>query len=98
MPTSSIVFLTVAALLTMMNLVTFTAFALDKHYAKTGHRRISERTLLLLAFFGGSTGALFGMTVVRHKTKHTKFVILVPLFLLLHVILCFYGILQMPTV
>ena len=98
MPTSSKIFLAAAALLLVMNIVTFIAFALDKHYAKIGHRRISERTLLLLTLFGGSTGALFGMTVVRHKTKHAKFVVLVPLFLLLHVIVIFYAILQMPTV
>ena len=43
-----------------------------------------ERVLLLLAFLGGGAGAFFGMTVFRHKTKHIKFIILVPLSILLH--------------
>jgi len=98
MPISSKIFLAAAGALLVMNLITFIVYALDKHYAKTGHRRISERTLLLLALCFGSTGALFGLTVVRHKTKHVKFIVLVPLFLLLHVIIIFYAILQMPTV
>ena len=39
--------------------------------------------LLLLAFAGGCVGAAFGMALCRHKTRHARFVILVPLSLLL---------------
>lgn len=98
MPIESKIFLAAAAVLLVLNVITFIVYALDKHYAQTGHRRISEKNLLLLALFGGSTGALFGMTVVRHKTKHIKFLVLIPLFLLIHIAIIFYAILQMPTV
>lgn len=59
------------------------AYALDKHYAKIpGHRRISERALLLWAFCGGAPGAWIAMEAFRHKTRHKRFTILVPLFAL----------------
>ena len=73
------------AALGVMNLVTFIVYAADKSIAKrrNGGRRVPERTLLLLSFLGGCVGALFGMLLCRHKTKHTKFLILVPLSLIL---------------
>ena len=73
------------AALGVMNLITFIVYAADKSIAKrrNGGRRVPERTLLLLSFLGGCVGALFGMLLCRHKTKHTKFLILVPLSLIL---------------
>lgn len=69
------------AALGLLNLVTFGVYAYDKHIARKnrGKRRVPERTLLLLAFCGGCIGALFGMVLCRHKTKHTRFILLVPL-------------------
>ncbi len=65
----------------VMNLFTFIVYAYDKRIAKSrsGKRRVPERTLLLLSFLGGCFGALLGMVLCRHKTKHTKFLVLVPL-------------------
>ena len=71
------------AALVLMNLVTFIVYAADKHRARTGGRRVPERTLIALAFCGGCIGALLGMVLVRHKTRHAKFLILVPLAVLL---------------
>ena len=73
------------AALLLVNLVAFVAYGIDKRRAQKGRWRIPESTLLLLAFFGGALGALLGMSVFRHKTKHWKFKILVPLFLALQV-------------
>ena len=69
------------AALGLMNLITFFVYAYDKHIARQnkGKRRVPERTLLLLAFSGGFLGALLGMVLCRHKTKHTRFLLLVPL-------------------
>ena len=71
--------------LAAINLITFCVYAADKRFArqKNGARRVPERTLLLLSFLGGCVGAALGMALVRHKTKHLRFVILVPLSLLL---------------
>ena len=73
------------AALGLMNLVTFTVYAYDKHIAqqRKGKRRVPERTLLLLSFLGGCIGAALGMFLCRHKTKHARFLILVPLSVLL---------------
>lgn len=70
--------------LLVLNLISFSAMALDKRRARRGSRRIPERTLLLLDFFGGSLGGLCGMLLCRHKTLHLKFTVLVPLFFVLH--------------
>ena len=78
------------AVLLLMNLLAFVLYGVDKLKAKKGAWRIPEATLLLVAFLGGSLGALLGMEVFRHKTKHAKFRILVPLFLILHIALAVY--------
>ena len=74
-------------LLVAVNLVSFTLYGLDKLKAKKGLWRIRESTLLLIAALGGSVGALLGMEVFRHKTKHWQFKVLVPVFLVLHIAL-----------
>lgn len=76
-----------------INTIAFIAYGIDKFKAQREMRRISEFTLLLLAFFGGSVGALMGMNVWRHKTQHWKFSIGVPMFLLLQVALTIWFIL-----
>lgn len=75
----------ILAALLLVNLAAFAAYGIDKRRAQKDRWRIPESTLLLLAFFGGALGALLGMSVFRHKTKHWKFKILVPLFLALQV-------------
>ena len=74
-------------LLVAVNLVSFTLYGLDKLKAKKGLWRIRESTLLLIAALGGSVGALLGMEVFRHKTKHWQFKVLVPVFFILHIAL-----------
>ena len=77
-------------LLIAVNLVSFALYGLDKVKAKRGLWRIRESTLLLVAALGGYFGALLGMELFRHKTKHWTFKILIPLFLLLHIALGVY--------
>ena len=64
--------------LLLINLATFLVFGLDKHKAKRkvhddAIRRIPEKTLFLLSALGGSLGALLGMRVFHHKTRHASF-------------------------
>ena len=54
----------------------------DKHKARKKLRRVPEATLLGAAAIGGSIGVWLAMYTVRHKTKHAKFVIGVPLILI----------------
>ena len=62
----------------------------DKIAAKTGRWRIPEKTLLLLAVLGGAAAELAVMLTIRHKTKHKKFVIGLPLILILHAAAAFF--------
>ena len=68
--------------LAAVNLVTFTVYGVDKAKARRGAWRVPEKTLFLLPLLGGSVGALLGMQVFHHKTKHWYFVWGVPTILL----------------
>ena len=57
----------------VMSLVCFLAYGLDKRRAAKGGRRVSERTLHLMAFLGGWPGALLGQRHFRHKTQKMSF-------------------------
>ena len=54
----------------------------DKIKARRGAWRIPEATLMGIAAIGGSIGVLGGMYLFRHKTKHPKFSVGVPVILL----------------
>ena len=75
----------IAIALCVVNLVAFAIYGIDKSKAKKNKWRISEAKLIGIALVGGSIGALAGMKVFRHKTKHTKFTVGVPVILLLHI-------------
>jgi uncharacterized membrane protein YsdA (DUF1294 family)/pimeloyl-ACP methyl ester carboxylesterase len=79
-------FVCFAVLAFVMNVLAYLLFRADKCRAQRDARRISERSLLLVAFFGGAFGALVGMVRQHHKTRKWKFRILVPLFLLLQLV------------
>lgn len=72
--------------LLLINALAFLLMLTDKVKARKNLWRISERTLMLSALLGGSIGALAGMYCFRHKTKHPKFTIGVPLILALQVV------------
>ena len=55
------------------NLIVFSLYGYDKLCAINGYDRISEFTLLFLAFAFGGVGALLGMVLWRHKTLKIKF-------------------------
>lgn len=76
--------------LLLINAAGLTIMCLDKLFAKKGAWRVPERTLLLIAFLGGSLGSLLGMLLAHHKTRKPKFYILVPLFLVLHIAAAIY--------
>ena len=78
--------------LLVINLVTFFVFGVDKWKAKYKEthektRRVPEKTLFLLAAFGGSVGALVGMRVFHHKTLHRSFRFGIPAILLLQLVI-----------
>ena len=77
-----------AGYLLLINLVAFLLMGLDKRRARRNRWRISEKTLFLSAVLGGSAGALVGMYLFHHKTRHWYFRYGLPALLVLQ-ILCF---------
>jgi Predicted membrane protein len=74
-----------AAVYVALNILAFMAYGLDKLKASAAKWRISEKTLLILAFFG-PFGGYAGMLVCRHKTQKKLFSWTVPLFIILHIV------------
>ena len=68
--------------LVAVNIVAFFLYGLDKWKAAHHQWRISEAALMTAAVIGGSIGALGGMYLFRHKTRHRKFTWGVPAILL----------------
>ncbi len=73
--------------LAVINLLTFIVYGADKRRARKGKWRVPEKTLFLLPLMGGSIGALLGMRVFHHKTKHWYFVWGIPAILLAQIAL-----------
>lgn len=73
--------------LAAINVFTFLTYGVDKRRAKRGAWRVSEKTLFLLPLLGGSVGAIAGMKVFHHKTKHWYFKYGLPLILILQLAL-----------
>lgn len=74
--------------LAIINLAAFGLMAADKRRARLHRWRIPERTLFAAALLGGSLGAVAGMVLCRHKTKHWYFVLGMPLILAVQVAVC----------
>ena len=79
-----------ALYLAVINLAAFVAFGADKHRARRHLWRVPEKTLFALALFGGSVGALCGMRVFHHKTRHWYFRWGIPAILLLQLALALW--------
>ncbi len=54
----------------------------DKHCARRGRWRTPEKTLFSVALLGGALAMLVTMRVVRHKTRHRRFMWGLPLVVL----------------
>lgn len=67
--------------LIIINAAGFLLMLIDKQKARRGSWRIPEATLIWVAILGGSTGSLIGMYLFRHKTRHLKFVLGIPVIL-----------------
>lgn len=84
-----------AVYLLAVNLLAFAVYGWDKWRSKVqGARRVPEKTLFLLAIVGGSVGAVLGMRVWHHKTRHWYFRYGLPAILLLQLALAGWLILR----
>ena len=73
--------------LILVNAVCFLLMLADKYKARKNLWRIPEAVLMGAALLGGSLGSLAGMYLVRHKTKHLKFTLGIPVILATQVML-----------
>lgn len=74
-----------------INVLAFAVYGWDKAQSKVqGARRVPEKTLFLLAILGGSVGAILGMRVWHHKTRHWYFKYGLPAILLAQLALAWY--------
>lgn len=76
--------------ITVLSIVSVIVTAHDKLSAERGGRRVPEKTLLALSALGGSAVMLLMMCLIRHKTRHKKFMIGIPLIIILQVLALFY--------
>lgn len=58
--------------------------------------RIPEKNLLILSALGGSVAMYLAMQITHHKTKHAKFMIGIPVIILLQaaLVICYYYFLK----
>ena len=80
--------------LLIINAIAFCLMLIDKYKARKNLWRIPEATLISTALLGGSIGALTGMYTVRHKTRHIKFTVGIPLILLAQIALAQFLLLK----
>ena len=83
------------AYLVIINATGFLFMLIDKRKAQKNLWRIPERVLMAIALCGGSLGTLLGMNMFRHKTKHLKFSLGVPLILAVQIILAVFLLIWM---
>lgn len=73
--------------LIIVNALSFLLMLVDKYKAQNNLWRIPEATLLTVAGIGGSLGCYLGMKICRHKTKHGRFTIGVPVMMAVHILI-----------
>lgn len=83
--------------LTVISLISVIVCVADKSRAKKGKWRIKESTLFLLSALGGGAAMYITMRVIHHKTLHKRFMIGIPLIIIIQATLLisvrYFGIL-----
>ncbi len=74
----------------IINIISFFIMLYDKRQAIFHNFRISEKTIFIISLLLGGIGTYVGMYVFRHKTKHLKFTIGIPIVIILNIISVFY--------
>lgn len=75
--------------LMIISLIAVVVTIYDKVQAVRGKWRVKEKTLLLISALGGSVSMLVTMLIIRHKTKHIKFMLVIPAIILVQGVVAF---------
>lgn len=78
-------------ILLAINIFAFLLMGYDKKLAKRKKSRISEKTLLMSAFLGGSLGSGIGMLYFRHKTSKNSYLVKFWSIVIVQIILLYIG-------
>ena len=70
----------------IISLISVFVCCYDKRQAIKGKHRVSEKTLLYLCVFGGAVVMYLTMRIIRHKTQHNKFMVGIPVIILLQAV------------
>ena len=81
----------IAIILVILNIVSFSLMAYDKHCAIAGKWRVPEKTLFIATACFGGLGGVLGMTLCHHKTRHWYFKLFFPILLAVQIVLLFAG-------
>lgn len=87
------------AYLAIISIISIIVCIYDKKISKKNRveLRIPEAVLLLLSALGGSVAMFITMLLTRHKTKHVKFMLGVPVIMILQAAVAF-GIYFLPEI
>lgn len=82
-----IIFITYFCLISLISIVVTVS---DKVFAIKHKWRVRESTLLLLSAMGGSAAMYVTMILIRHKTRHIKFMLGIPVIFVLQAVILFF--------
>ena len=86
----NILFYILLAYLILINIVSVVITVYDKRCALKKRWRVRESTLLLLSALGGSVAMYLTMHALRHKTRHIKFMLGIPIILILQLVAVYF--------
>ncbi|MGV8915589.1 MAG: DUF1294 domain-containing protein [Kaistella sp.] len=72
-----------------LNVSSFICFGYDKRKAKKNLHRFSEKSLLIMTFFGGTIGSVLGMLFFNHKTNKKSFIFKVLVIILFQILILY---------
>ena len=75
------------AYIAIISIISVVVCIYDKKISKKNRveLRTPEKTLMLLSALGGSVAMFITMQIIRHKTKHVKFMLGIPLIIIVQV-------------
>ena len=88
----------ILAYVAVISLISIIVCIYDKKISKKNkvELRTPEKTLLILSALGGSVAMFITMLIIRHKTKHVKFMLGIPLIMAVQAAaifaLCYFGV------
>ena len=79
------------AYIAIISIISVVVCIYDKKISKKNRveLRTPEKTLMLLSALGGSVAMFITMQIIRHKTKHVKFMLGIPLIIIVQAVIVF---------